>query len=121
MILNRQRLFPVRPIAVLDENRDGRANGFPLPHAGEKLGGVRFDFHPPAAPVAALAPLEVAVDRLKIHRQARRQTLDNRHQRLAVRLPCGVETKHLEWTALDSGLPAAGRFALSKQIIDEAS
>src|SRR5205823_4526195 len=97
VVLDRQSLIPILPIAVLEQDRNGRADGFPVPNPGKELGGVRFDFHPPAAPVATLPALEVAVNRLEIHRQSGRETLKNCHQRLAVRLPCCVETKHLEW------------------------
>ena len=85
-VLDRKSLFPILPIAVLNQDGDGRADGFPMPHAGKKLGRVGFDFHPPAASVAALAALELAVEVVKIQTQPGGQALKDRHQCLAVRL-----------------------------------
>jgi hypothetical protein len=58
---------------------------------------VRFiglDLHAPAAAVALLAPPQFAVHKLLVHAQARGQTREKRHQRLAVRFPGRVVAEH---------------------------
>src|SRR5579884_1481712 len=49
-------LAPVDPVAILDPQRNGRAQGVAVTHAGEDLDGVLLDLHAPAATIAALAP-----------------------------------------------------------------
>ena len=54
--------------------------------AARHLGAVALDLHPAAAPVAELAALHVAPDRLWIERQARGQAFDDARQARAVGL-----------------------------------
>jgi hypothetical protein len=53
---------PVGEVAVLDAQRDGRAEGLAAAHARLDADDVALDLHAPAAAVAALSPREVAVD-----------------------------------------------------------
>src|SRR5581483_3786924 len=45
-------ILPVGPVAILDAQRDRRAERVAVAHAGEHLGGVVLDLHASAAPVA---------------------------------------------------------------------
>lgn len=60
-ILNRQRFFPIFPIAILDQDRDGRAHGLAVANPGKELRRVRLDFHAPAAPVPPLASFQFTI------------------------------------------------------------
>src|SRR6516164_965220 len=92
--LNGKYLFPVRPVPILDSQRDRRANRLPLPHSGENVRAIFLDFLPPAAPVAELPPLQLVIDKLDSNLQSRRETRHKRQQRLTVRLTRGIEAKH---------------------------
>jgi hypothetical protein len=93
-IFDRQDFFPVRPIAILDAQCDGRANGLPVPYARKNLGAIFLNLLPPAAPVTQLPPVQLVVDELHINRQRSRQPRDKRQQRLPVRFPRSVKTQH---------------------------
>src|SRR5438067_1785517 len=71
-VLHRHRLTPVFPVAVLKQNRNGRADRLAMPDAGKELGRVRLNLHSPAPPVSTLAPLEIAIDVGEVHAQSRR-------------------------------------------------
>ena len=54
--LYRQVLLPVLPIAVLQQDRDGRTNRLAMTHAGEDVGRILLDLHAATAPKALLSP-----------------------------------------------------------------
>ena len=68
-------LLPVGVVAVLDPQRDGPTERAAMAHAAGRLGAIALDLHPPAAPVPELAPRHVAVDRVAIERETRREAL----------------------------------------------
>src|SRR5207248_7438622 len=59
---DRQRLLPVLPIAVLDQDRNWGTNGLGVTHAGEKMCAVVLDLHATAAAVALLPPPQLAIN-----------------------------------------------------------
>ena len=73
-------------IGVLDQDRERRAQGAAVAHAGEDARLLRLDGHPPAAAVAELAPLQVALEMRGQQLQPRRQAVENAHQGRSVRL-----------------------------------
>ena len=94
--LDRPRVHPLLPVGVVavgDEDRDRAAQGAAVAHAGADLDRVGLDLHPPAAPVAELAPRHVAVERLAVELEPGRHALDDRDQARAVRLACGGEAE----------------------------
>ena len=52
---HRQRLLPVLPVFVGQSERDGRADGLAVAHAGEDVGGIALNAHASAASIALLA------------------------------------------------------------------
>ena len=68
---------PVGPVAVLDEEGDGAAEGFTEADAAADDGLVALDFHAAAAAVAALAAGEVGVDVLDAEGHAEGEALDD--------------------------------------------
>ena len=83
---------PVGPIAVDDAQRDRGARRPAGDDAAQDLHLVPLDLHPPAATVAGLPPGQVAVDRLHIHLQSRRQPLHDGNQARAVGFAGGQES-----------------------------
>ena len=62
----------------------------PMTHATQDVCGIPLDAHAAAASVALLATPEFAVDELKINRQPRRHTGEQRDQRFSMRFTgCG--------------------------------
>src|ERR1043165_6965077 len=92
--LDRHHLSPVRPVLILDEQRDGRAECEAGADAAQGFGAVALDLHAPAAPVAPLPALKLAVDLLRVNGETRRQTLDDGDERATVRLTGCVEAEH---------------------------
>src|ERR1043165_7637308 len=92
--LDRHHLSPVRPVLILDEQRDGRAEREAVADAAQDFGAVALDLHAPAAPVAPLPALKLAVDLLRVNGETRRQTLDDGDERATVRLTGCVEAEH---------------------------
>ena len=92
--LRRHHVRPVRPISVLNQQRDGRAERLPMSHTAHDFNAVTLDLHPPAAPVAPLSPRKFAVDQLDITCQTGRQPFNDCDQHAPMRLACGGETKH---------------------------
>ena len=84
---------PVLPVAVLDPQRDGAAEGEPVPNAGEDLCCVFFDLHPAAATVALLTPGHVPGQVGLGQRKASGDALDDDGQALAMGLAGGQETE----------------------------
>src|SRR5271157_1716666 len=83
------------PIPIHNQDGNGRTDGLAMPHTGEELRGIGFNFHAPAAPVAALTSLQLAIHIVKIDPQPRGQSLQDGHQALTMRLPGGLETQHI--------------------------
>ena len=78
-------VLPVLPVAVPDEQRDRRADGFAGAHARQPLDAIRLDFHAGAAPVAPLAALQLHVHALGGQREAGGDPFEDRHQAAPVR------------------------------------
>ena len=83
------RRFPVLEIAIADDDRDRRAERLAAANAADDLDLIVLDLHPPAAPVAVLAPRHVAIDPLTVEPHARRHAGDDDRQLRAVRLAGG--------------------------------
>src|SRR5579883_3097752 len=92
--LCRHDFFPIRPVAVFDHHRDRTADGLSVPHAGEKTNLILFDFHPAAAPIAALAAFEFVIDEVKIDWKVRRNALHYSDQGGAVGLTGRSKAQH---------------------------
>ena len=73
----RHLLGPVLPVAVLDDERDRRAQRLSEAHTGPQLRRVLLDFHAAAAPVAHHAAPHVDVHRVDVDREPRRTTFEN--------------------------------------------
>jgi hypothetical protein len=58
----RHYFLPMNEIAVFNRKRDGRAERFAVPHAGENFNRIAFDFHPSAASVTLLTTPELMVN-----------------------------------------------------------
>ena len=59
-IFDRQRLLPIFPVAILDAQRDGRADRLAVAHAGEDIRLVLLDSLAAAAAVSQLAAVQFA-------------------------------------------------------------
>ena len=92
--LRRHHVRPVLPVAVLDQQRDGRPERLARPDAAQDLDPVGLDLHPRAAPVAHHAAPEIPVHVLGPEQQARGHALEHRDQRLAVGFAGGREIDH---------------------------
>ena len=66
-------------IGILDQQRDGRAGGVSLEHAGQDFHGVVLAPLGDVARLPRLAPIEVRLDIGLGQRQPRRTTVDDRH------------------------------------------
>ena len=62
-----------------------------MAHPAEDMGGVAFDAHAAAAPVALLAAPQLAVDEFQVDRQSRRHAGEQRNQRFSMGLTGGGE------------------------------
>ena len=91
--LDGHHLRPVLPVAIADEEQDRRAEGGPVPDAGHDLGAVLLDRLARAAAVAALPPGEVDRQLVGGQGEPRRDALDDRAERLAVRFARGQEAE----------------------------
>ena len=107
--LDVHRLLPVDPVAVPDQQRDRRAGRVAAPHAGQDLRTVALDLHPAAAAIAALAALELSVERVDVEREARRQAVHGDDERLAVRLTSGEKSEHLRSILYEETARSRGR------------
>ena len=87
-------LLPVDPVAVANQQGDWRACRPPMAHAGDDLGAITFDLHPPAATVAALASAKLGVQRVDIEFETRGHPVEGHHECLAVRLTRGEKSQH---------------------------
>ena len=75
--LNGHFFTPVGPVAVLDEEGDGAAEGFTETNAAADDGLITLDLHAAAAAVAALTAREVGVDVLDAEGDAEGQAFDD--------------------------------------------
>ncbi len=80
-------LFPVRVVAVRDQDRDRAAERLSVPDPRPDLDRVALDLHPAATAVAELAARHVAVDPLPVEIEACGQALDDRDQARARAIP----------------------------------
>src|SRR5713226_1058282 len=93
-VLDGKGFLPIGPVAVFDAQRDGRADGFAVAHAGKDFGAVFLDFLAAAAAVAELAAVQFVIDEVEVHGQGRRQAGKEGEERLSVRFTGSVEAKH---------------------------
>ena len=89
--LGRHHLFPVGPVAIVDQHRDRRADCLASADAGDPLDAILLDLHAGAAAVALHAAAEVRVDGVGGDRQPGGDALDEREEGLAVRFTGGAE------------------------------
>ena len=93
--LGAHALLPVGPVAVLDAQRDRRAERVAMADAGKHLDGVALDLHAAAAPIAALAPPQLLVNGVARRRAAPAGMPSmNRSQAGAVRFAGRQEAEH---------------------------
>ncbi len=93
-VLDGKGFLPIGPVAVFDAQRDGRADGFAVAHAGKDFGAVFLDFLAAAAAVAELAAVQFVIDEVEVHGQGRRQAGKEGEERLSVGFTGSVEAKH---------------------------
>ncbi len=86
-------VLPVGPVAIGNQQRNGRAQRLAGAHPGEPLDCVALDLHSGAPAVALHPSAQLVIDRAGAERQAGRQPLDNGHQAPAVRLSRSCETE----------------------------
>src|SRR5690606_29045154 len=96
--------LPVLPVAVPDQDRDGRAERLAEAHAGEERGLVALDAHAAAAAVAGLAALELGVDVAPgEERQAGGHAVDQGDESAAVGFSRGPEAEMHESASILQG------------------
>src|SRR5229473_1725933 len=93
-VFDGQRFLPIGPVAVIDAQRYGSADGLAVAYAGEDVGAVLFDFLAAAAAVAELAAMEFVVDEVQVDRKRSGQPGNEGQQRLSVRFTGSVEAQH---------------------------
>jgi hypothetical protein len=87
-------LGPLGPLAVVDLDGQGRAQGAAVAEPAEDLEPVLLEAHALAAAVAEPSPGQLAGDLGAGQGHARRQPLEHGDQRRPVRLPGGEITQH---------------------------
>src|SRR5579871_3433875 len=92
--LNRQGIEPIFPVAVVEQNRDGRTNGSAMADAGENMGCIALDLHAAAAAKALLPPPKFVVHNLLIDLDTRRKAGQKRYKRFSVRFTGSKVTQH---------------------------
>src|SRR6185369_5953227 len=92
--LNRQRLLPVLPVLVLQQNGDRRADCLPMAHAGDDVGLVGFDLHTPATAKALLPPPQLTINEYLVNTKTCGNAGKEGHQALSVRFSGSNVTKH---------------------------
>src|ERR1041385_141573 len=90
----RHLLGPVLPVAVLDSERNGRAERLAPADAGTDRRLVFFDQHPASAAVALLPAPEIAIDPREVDREARGHAVNDGREARPVRFPRGKITQH---------------------------
>src|SRR5581483_1557856 len=91
---NRQRLLPVLPVPIFQQDSDRRADGPALSHSRKNVGPVLLDFHASAAPIALLTAPQLTIQKYLVDLQSRRHAGEKCNQGFAVRLPSGVVAEH---------------------------
>src|SRR5882672_4481091 len=86
--------LPVFPVLVWNQQRDGCARRDAVANAAQRLGAIGLDRHATAAAVPALASAQLGRDSVEVHRQSGRNALENRDERLAVRLAGSEKSQH---------------------------
>ena len=89
-----QRFSPVFPILVADDDRDRRADGLRMPDARNNFDLIGFDLHPPAAPIALLAPPEFTIDGVQRYGNPGREPGKSGDQTFSVRFAGCFEAEH---------------------------
>src|SRR6266566_4874656 len=92
--LHGKDFFPVGPIAILDAQSDGSADGLAVANPGKNLGSILLDFLAAAATVAQLAAVQLGVDELEVDGELRGKAGKVCEKRLSVRFAGGIEFQH---------------------------
>ena len=92
----RHLLLPLRPLGVVDHDRDRRAQREPVPDPAEELDVVALEAHARAAAEPQAATGELVADLVDGDGQARGQTLDHHREGGAVGLTGGQVTQHAD-------------------------
>ena len=101
--LHLHRSLPVLPVAVLDDERDRRAERLAAADAADDPGRVVLDLLAFTPPVSTLTAAEVGVDVAGgVERHAGRQALDDHRELRAVRFAGREKSKHLQRIVLAS-------------------
>ena len=93
-VLDRQRLGPVLPVLVLDQDGDGRTNRVGVADAADDMGVIRLDLHAAAAAEALLAAPQLAVQGRNGDGNSSGQTRQRGDEALPVRFSRGFKAKH---------------------------
>ena len=91
---DRQRLSPVLPVVVGEQQRDRRTDGLTMTHAAENACRIALDAHASATAIALLPPPQFAIDEGEVHHDAGWHARKQRHQRLSVRLTRCRKAQH---------------------------
>ena len=76
---------PILPVAIVNQERQRRAQGDAKPDAGEDFGAVGLDLHAPSATISPLAARQIGIDiGSRIQRNPRREALDDGHEATAM-------------------------------------
>jgi len=100
---NSHRALPVVPVLVGDQKRNRPARREAAANASQGFRAIGLDCHPATSAVAALAAAQLGGDGREIDGKAGRDALENRDERLTVRLAGSEKSQH-------------GRFILSEII-----
>ena len=92
----RHLLLPLRPLGVVDDDRDRRAEGEAVADAAEELDVVALEAHAGATAEPEAAAGELVADLLDGDGQARGQPLDHHREGGAVGLTGGQVTQHAD-------------------------
>ena len=82
--LNRERLDPVLPIPVGQQDGNRRTDRLAMTNATENVRRIALDAHPSATAVALLTPPKFTIHEFDINRKPGGHARQKRHQRLSV-------------------------------------
>ena len=94
-VFHRKRFGPVFPIFVLDNDRDGRADGLRVADARNNFDLICFDLHAPAAAIALLPAPEFAIDGVERNGDPGGESGQGGDQALAMRFTGCFEAQHV--------------------------
>jgi hypothetical protein len=77
-----------------------------MSNAAEYLGAIGLDRHAPAAPVPALTTAELDGDLVDVDRQSCRHSIEDRDERLTVRLAGGQKSQHWGFILAEKNAPS---------------